>query len=415
MPANVKYDLIVIGGGSIGQSTAFHAAKRGLKTAIFEQFGFLNDDGSSAGWSRQFRLQYAVQYMAELCLASVPFWEDLQKYSGAPLIGKDGSLWFGNPKAVTREGGIAAAEKVMDKLGIKYKKLADGQQIEREYHFRNIAQNYSGFFQAQGGTIDLKAAQLGLYNGNVVAGVDLHPHVKVTGINSRSGGDITVSTSIGDYTTTKLAITAGAWVNDLTGFLHCHVPIIIWEMCSAYFKMPNPNIPSYETWFYYGSEKDNDKKDFYGFPVDNPVTGPWPHPGYIRVAPDFPDWTFYDPSRRHGTPDPENIRLTAQFVAEHMTGVDSTPHFASTCLAPLAINADQELLIDYAPASVPNNKQIVIYTGGWAAKFVPILGDMICQMLTNSNLTAFNYGQYSIPLSNFAIQWNELPRRRGLR
>jgi hypothetical protein len=53
-------------------------------------------------------------------------------------------------------------------------------------------------------------------------------------------------------------------------------------------------------------------------------------------------------------------------------------------------------------------------TGSWAGKFVPILGDMICRMLT-SNITSFNYSGYNIPLSNFAIGWQELPRRRRIR
>jgi len=414
MPANAKYDLIVVGGGSIGQSTAFHAGKRGLKTAIFDQYNFLNDDGASAGWSRQFRLQYAVQYMAELCIASQPFWKDLQQYTSAPLIGKDGSLWFGNPEAGgSREGALKAAEKVMDSLGIPYTTLSK-QQIESQYHFKAINDNYRGFFQAQGGTIDLKAAQMALYFGNINFGVDLHPHVKVTGINSRSGGDITVSTTNGNYTTAKLAITAGPWVNDLTMFLNCHVPILIWEMSTAYFKMTDPKIP-YETWFYYGTNAEND--DFYGFPVESMETGPWPHPGYIRVAPDFPDRIINDPSKRSWTPDPKNIALTEQFVAQHMTGIRPKAEFASTCLAPLAVSTDPnvELLIDYAPPSVPNNKQIVVYTAGWAGKFVPILGDMLCQMLTNPNLSAFNYSGYSIPLKNFAIHWNELPQRRRIR
>jgi glycine/D-amino acid oxidase-like deaminating enzyme len=74
MAAVGEYDLIVIGGGAIGLSTAYHAAKRNLKTLVLEQYGYFNDSGSSAGASRQFRLQYAVQYMSELCIASQPFW-----------------------------------------------------------------------------------------------------------------------------------------------------------------------------------------------------------------------------------------------------------------------------------------------------------------------------------------------------
>jgi glycine/D-amino acid oxidase-like deaminating enzyme len=416
MAVLAQYDLIVIGGGSIGLSTAYHAAKRNLKTLVLEQYGYFNDNGSSAGVSRQFRLQYAVQYMAELVVAAQPFWADLQTQTNVTLIGSDGSLWFGDPDIDSREGGIVPAEKVMDALGIAYTKL-NAQQIEDAYLFRNLPSNYVGFFQAAGGIINLKAAEQALYFAADNSGlVDFHEYEPVTGIASTLAGGITVSTRLGDYATGKLAITAGAYTNLVTGHLGLAAPIYIWEMASTYFKLTDPQV-QYPTWFYYGKQN-----DFYGFP-----TVDWSYPGYIRAAPDFPDEIIALPSQRRGAPEPANLALTAQFVAEHMTGVGAKPEFASTCLAPLAQNADQELLLDYVPSSIPNNMQIVCYTAGWAGKFIPILGDMICQMLT-SNITSFNYGSYSIPLSNFAMGWlpmsigstgrvdlSAAPRRRKIR
>jgi hypothetical protein len=88
-----------------------------------------------------------------------------------------------------------------------------------------------------------------------------------------------------------------------------------------------------------------------------------------------------------------------------MVGLDPRPCFTSTCLIALAKNQSRELLLDYAPASLTNNKNIVTYTAGWAAKYIPILGDMINQMLA-SDITDFDYGQYKISLSNFSIDWH---------
>ena len=162
MAAVLEYDLIVIGGGAIGLSTAYHAAKRNLKTLVLEQYGYFNDNGSSAGASRQFRLQYAVEYMSQLCIASQPFWADLQKQTTMTLIGADGSLWFGDSNIDSKEGGILPAEQVMDALDIPYIKL-DAQQIEDSYRFLNVESDYIGFFQANGGIINLKASEQALY------------------------------------------------------------------------------------------------------------------------------------------------------------------------------------------------------------------------------------------------------------
>lgn len=90
-----------------------------------------------------------------------------------------------------------------------------------------------------------------------------------------------------------------------------------------------------------------------------------------------------------------------------MSGLEPTPQFTSTCLIALASGkSTKELLLSYAPAHVPNNRNIVTYTAGWAAKFIPILGEMICRMLERQTDT-FEFGKYAIARSNFAIDWQE--------
>ena len=61
-----NYDVIVIGGGPIGLSTAYHLSKRNTRTLVLEQFTFFNQLGSSAGVSRQFRMPYPEEYMVKL-------------------------------------------------------------------------------------------------------------------------------------------------------------------------------------------------------------------------------------------------------------------------------------------------------------------------------------------------------------
>jgi hypothetical protein len=86
-----------------------------------------------------------------------------------------------------------------------------------------------------------------------------------------------------------------------------------------------------------------------------------------------------------------------------MVGLDPTPHFTSTCLIALSSDANEELLLDYAPVG---DDRIVVYTAGWAAKFIPILGEMINQMLEGP-VTAFQFNGFSIDRSNFTIDWQE--------
>lgn len=415
------YDLIVIGGGPIGLSTAYHAAQRNLKTLVIERFSYFNNAGSSAGNSRQFRLQYEQQYMSELCLSSQPFWDQLQTHTADTLIEKVGSLWFGQNLSGTQEGGIEGAENSMEALGIPFQRFNNAAEIEAQFKFENLPADYYGFFQADGGSINLKATEQALFNQALNSGlVTFEEWQTVTAIDSPESGPIGISTersgegaaTQASYTADKLVLAPGAYINDVVSSLGVSVPIIIWQMASAYFKKTVDNV-DFPTWFaFQAAENPSDPISatnslLYGFPeVD------WAHPGYIRVATDFPDFSIIThPSERHLAPSEESLAVASSWVEQFMPGLDPTPHFTTTCLialcnSPLGVDEVQpEFFLDYMSPSVANNKNIVTCTAGWVGKFIPIMGDMICQMLENENLTEFNYSGYTIPRSHFAIAW----------
>ena len=246
------YDLIVIGGGPVGLSTAYHAAVRGLKTLVIEKFGYFNNLGSSAGYSRQFRLQYSQQYMSELSLSSLPFWQDLQQHSTEQLLGGQGSLWFGQKSlSGTQEGGIVDAEKTMDALGIPYNSLENAAAIEATASFENLPTEYYGFLQPDGGTINIKATEAALFNAGLATGlVTYQEWESVVDIASLADDTVQVTTQRsgeGDdtksvYRCRKLAITSGAYINDTVSSLDVKVPILIWQVASAYFKKIDPSV-----------------------------------------------------------------------------------------------------------------------------------------------------------------------------
>ena len=396
--ATNDFDLIVVGGGPMGLSTAWHATQRQLRTLVVDQGDFLNNDGSSAGASRQFRIQYSQQYMSELVLSSIPYWNDLQQHSGDVLRGTGGSLWFGDPSLSSQEGGIDAAMNTLTNLGVPFKPLANAAAIEDRFGFNNIPTEYSGFFQPDGGIIDLKATQQAMITAAQASGfATFKANCGVVGIEP--GETITVATVDGEYTTSQLAITAGPYTNDVLTYLGLSIDLDIWEMSSAYYKLREAAAPL-PTWFVF--QKPQDTSLFYGFPAVS-----WANPGYIRVAPDIPDRHLTDPSQRSGEPSAKSLALNEAWVRDHMPGLDPTSTSASTCLIALTKGANpKEFLLDHPPAtSVAGASNIVIQTAGWGAKFIPIMGELVCRMLADPTLTTFDFGDYSIDRSNFAITW----------
>ncbi|WP_460541233.1 FAD-dependent oxidoreductase [Echinicola sediminis] len=381
------FDIIIVGGGAMGLATAAQLAKTDKRVLVLEQYGFFNQKGSSAGMSRQFRLQYAQKYMAQLALDAIPYWEELQTQTKELLIDKVGSLWFGDPAISSQEGGIQAAMEVMKELNIPFDPLT-AKEIEKKFPFKDLPEDYNGFFQKDGGIINLSATLQALFDiANKTPNIELREFSPVTDIDSRKKGKIKVSTEKETFTTKKLILTPGAYINDVLQHFGLSVNVDIWEMSSAYYKN-NGNV-KLPTWFVF--QEPQDTSLFYGFPEVS-----WSHPGYVRVAPDIPDRIIRDPAGRSGIPSIKSLGLNSEWVLNHMEGLTSTPEFTSTCLITLN-NNNKELMLDFLPQWVHNHEDIIVYTGGWAAKFIPLLGKIL------SDLALEGKTQYDI--SHFGIEW----------
>ncbi len=384
-----NYDVIVIGGGAIGLASAFHLGKRKAKTLVLEQFTFINQLGSSAGVSRQFRIPYPDQYMVQMALDAQPYWDELEKQTTETLLDRVGTLWFGDPAVHSTEGNIAEAEQALKALNVPYQTLT-AQEIEEKYPFRNLPATYTGLFQPDGASINFKATIETLLNlCNQEETVTLEENSPVLKIN-QVGEQFEITTPKGIYIAKKLAIIPGPYINSIINLLNFKIEATYWNMSSAYFKKTDPSI-QYPTWFVFQNPIGENGNQFYGFPsVD------WDHPEYIRVAPDFVIEPIAAPGDRSLIPNQQELEYTSTWVDEHMTGLSNVPEYTSTCLIALSKIQNKELLIDFAPSYVPNHRNIVLYATGWAAKFTPFLGkimsDLVLDGHTNFDITPFQLG-----------------------
>lgn len=381
------YGVIVIGGGPMGLSTAFHLSKRKTKTLLLEQFTFFNQLGSSAGMSRQFRLPYPDAYMVKLVKQSIPFWEELESLTPTTLRDKVGTLWFGDPTVHSTEGNINEAEKALNELNVPYQSLTS-EQIEREYHFRGLPKNYTGLFQPDGASIDLRATSQTLYNWNAASPyVDMEDEAPVTRITQK-GRTFEVATPKGVFTSEKLVLTPGPFANGVFNLLGFRIEATYWNMASAFYRITKPGT-QYPTWFVFQNPVGDNGNEFYGFPEVS-----WNYPGTIRVASDFVMQPLDSPEQRTLVPNPKELEYTAQWVRDHMTGLEPVPLYTSTCLVALSKIPNKELLVDFAPEHVPNHENIVLYATGWAAKFTPLLGRILSDLALDGH-TPFDISHFT--------------------
>ena len=85
----ILFDIIIIGGGTIGLSAAYYAAARGHKTLLLEQYDQLADDrSSSGGYSRMFRIMYSEDYTAKLAEIAFALWHEIEIASGIQILNR---------------------------------------------------------------------------------------------------------------------------------------------------------------------------------------------------------------------------------------------------------------------------------------------------------------------------------------
>jgi glycine/D-amino acid oxidase-like deaminating enzyme len=387
-----KYDIIIVGGGVLGMAAAYYGSKTSKKILLLEQDQFFNGKGGSTSAGRHFRVQYDDPKISQLVLDSLPLWKNLQSSSQEELFIPTGFLWFGNLNAATIEGSIQGSVETFRKLHLPFEMLS-AQEIENRYHFSNIPSEWKGFMDRNGGMLNVKGTLRAFYKG-AQGKVEFLEKTKIIGLESTADG-VVVKTKEGILQCDKLILTPGTGINELLKSFDIQLNYNIWKMDLAYFKLNNPNI-DYPVWigFQAGSEKDPNR--YYGLAKNN-----WLYPGYIQVGANYPSQIYQSFSEVVHEPDPETIANISNWVRNHMRNLDPEPKFSATCIVALFTDPKDnmkirhELLLDFAPASVPFHNNIILCATGMAFKLAPLIGKILIDLAleghTNHDITSFKF------------------------
>ncbi|XP_046845958.1 putative bifunctional amine oxidase DDB_G0291301 [Xenia sp. Carnegie-2017] len=414
-----QFDVIVIGGGPIGLAAAYQCAvKQDKRVVLLEKFDeFANAYGSSPGYSRQFRYCYSEMNICELALKTYDMWQDLMKdMDNMTLLQETGCFWFGDSNAKTSEGNIDEAIENLEKLNLKVPcdyRVLDGKHViinDPQFKFVSSAvkniEKAKGLFTTKGGTINVPSVvncYVEALNKSKFA--TLHKRAQITKIDYTNDNYVEVWATVQNterrFRCTKIILTPGIYVNDLLNIIfppfeyEINLAIYIW--CSTYFTKkldcPSGNDPTnWPVWYFFGpnpdkkdAEKPTDYKDYYGFPCepDNSEN--------IRVCPAFTSETqfiFYDypPSICERPLDEHALNFTSKFVEEAMPDLNQErkKEHDTVCLAGFAelveskpIDKSAGFVLDFLK---PDLKRIVLFTGGWAMKFVPMFGKILADL-----------------------------------
>ncbi|KAL3587186.1 hypothetical protein D5086_014053 [Populus alba] len=144
-----QFDVIVVGAGIMGSSTAYQLAKRGQKTLLLEQFDFLHHRGSSHGESRTIRATYPEDYYCDMVKESSQIWEQVQSEIGYKVYFKAQQFDMSPSDNKSLRSVISSCEG----KSIPYRVLDRQQVSDRFSGMINLPEGWFGVLTDGGGVI----------------------------------------------------------------------------------------------------------------------------------------------------------------------------------------------------------------------------------------------------------------------
>lgn len=217
-------DVIIIGGGVMGASTAYHLAARGQKNIILlekEEFFGLGATGRCAGGVRY---QFATDVNIKLSLESLPMLERYEEELGQEIDYRQCGYLF----LLSREDDITAFERnvaLQHKLGV-YTQWLTGDEIRDRLPQMRLGDILAGTIYPKDGIADPNSVVMGYINQGTKLGVKTLANVEVIDLEEKDGKITTVKTDTGDIAAPIIVNAAGPWIGLIGEMAGVKIPVI---------------------------------------------------------------------------------------------------------------------------------------------------------------------------------------------
>jgi sarcosine oxidase subunit beta len=216
-------DIVIVGGGVMGASIAWHLASRGTRNLILLEKEELFGQGSTGRCAGGVRYQFGTEINIKLSLASLPMLERFKEELGQDInYRKCGYLLV-----LTNENDARVFKHNMElqhKLGVQTEWLS-GNQVHRRLPLMNFDDAIAATFHQKDGLVDPNSVVMGYVNAAQRLGVRCFNSTEVTGIRIRGDKVEGVETSHSLIQTRTVINATGAWAGQIGQMAGIHIPI----------------------------------------------------------------------------------------------------------------------------------------------------------------------------------------------
>lgn len=374
-----RFNTIVVGLGTMGSAAAYYLARRGKRVLGLERFDIPHDQGSYQGYSRIIRMPYYEHPSYVMLLKrSYELWREIEQEAGEKLLHITGSLDIGPADSWVFKGALRSAmEYELDH------DVLTGLELAQRFPGYQLPHDIMALYQPDGGFLAPERCVVAYCFEAIKRGAELHGREPLLHWEALPNGEgVRVYTERAIYEADSLVITAGAWNDQMLGFLQgLAVPelqVLAWFQPERPEYFTQANFPVFNLLV--------DEGRYYGFPVHG--------------IPGFKIGKYHHLEER-GTP--EELRREVSFEDE-MILRDCVSRYFPTASGPLMTlkscmftNApDGHFLIDLHP----DHPQVCYASAcsGHGFKFGSVIGEILADLAqyrqTRHNIELFTHDRF---------------------
>jgi len=362
-----KYDVIVIGVGSMGSATCYYLAKQGIKVLGLEQFDIPNEMSSHTGQSRIIRKAYFEHPdYVPLLERAYDNWAELESASGQQVYYETGLLYCGMPDHPVIQGVRLSADTydiLLNEISIP--------EAKSSYPYLDIPDEYEILFEPEAGFITPEKAIKAYADTAISLGAVIQSNIKVESWR-KIDSIFEVIISNGTYHAEKLIFTAGPWVAKLLPSLASKInvtrQVLAWVNTkhNSFFELG-----SFPCWMI---ADDDQPGVFYGFPILPPKD--FDRPKGLKLALHFPG-EITDPDSIQRSPNKSDETLLIEFMQRHFPDEYDSTAAMNVCM--YTNSPDEHFIIDFLPGY---DQDVLIATGfsGHGFKFASVIGEIMSDL-----------------------------------
>jgi sarcosine oxidase subunit beta len=264
-------EIVIIGGGVVGASVAYHLSGRGAKDILIlesEQQQGLGSTGKATGGVRA---QFETEINIRMSLYSLDLFLRFNELTGVDCGYEPRGYLF----LATSDQQLEYLKNNVSRqrsLGLKEVEIVDRQTVSEMADGLNTSDVVGGSFCSRDGFIDPLAVMSGFTKKAVERGAEVLTGVKAIRIETENGKVRAVQTDKGEISAEKVVCCAGAWSKELSATAGIDLPItplrrqIIWAKSAVELPANLPMVIDLSDGFHFRPAKGSRHELLFAYP-----------------------------------------------------------------------------------------------------------------------------------------------------